>query len=647
MHKFNPSQLGYFLNFHLWEDAKKLLDFQINQMDKNPHYHTLSMFYYQKIVSVKNQLDRERYFQQKVANNLFYGLENEFNVYDYVIPKSHLGLRNQKFFTYPMRVLYYSIGLYLLKVSQDFLQGYVNNNKQFQCFYGGNLHFNDDKLVIKHKTTFYKDYYKEFKRQLINQVDDNNQDINNKLVIKLDIQNYFDNICMTKMLDKIDAFVKPNHKKNLNFDASTKEQIVFYFNYITSNQGGIPQADNNIVSGFLGYIYLLFGDLAIDTDICKYRHFIKEHKIIRFVDDTYVIMNFAPNTKKEKKEEIADSLTSRISDILHDELGLRLNTKTRVYWLDDKKHRDELRKNLKKVSPDYYVDDDEDQETPENKIKNIFTVLENLKASSIDVSLFPDGSLEEDTLKEVYDKKVNQLLKKPDNQTRIEQIFRDFNFDLVKVMPREIILIISKNPNILVQFVKFLESKQNITTRDLFLIINFLCHTEFEKNKISLLKQLKNNASFSQIATVYETGKIASNSPGYYSLSAKKIINRIAKDPHIIEQIRLRVFNEKIGSYSVALNHLLNEIHGICMLIDNNSQNTNKKYEADDVVKYLASKCLPHEICIDIRNLFDRRNHNTVSHPGSEQKIAWAVTKKEYLQYRDAVGKCLEIILNS
>lgn len=37
---------------------------------------------------------------------------------------------------------------------------------------------------------------------------------------------------------------------------------------------------------------------------------------------------------------------------------------------------------------------------------------------------------------------------------------------------------------------------------------------------------------------------------------------------HIIEQIRLRVFNEKIGSYSVALNHLLNEIHGICMLID-------------------------------------------------------------------------------
>ncbi len=116
----------------------------------------------------------------------------------------------------------------------------------------------------------------------------------------------------------------------------------------------------------------------------------------------------------------------------------------------------------------------------------------------------------------------------------------------------------------------------------------------------------------------------------------------LSKEAHIIEQIRLRILNEKIGSYSVALNHLLNEIHAICMLLE---QNQKKKYEADDAVKYLSSKCVPHEICLDIRNLFDRRNRNTVSHPGSVQNIAWGVPKNEYIKYRNAVGKCLKIIL--
>lgn len=157
MQNFNSSQLGYFLNFTFWQQAKKLLDFQIQQMEKNKHYNTLSMFYYKQIVPLTTALETEDYFNQRVASNLFYGLKREFASHDYVIPKACLGLRNQKFFTYPMRVLYYSIGLYLLKLSQKSLQDYVKSNKHLNCYYGGSLHFEDKSLIINHKTTFYQD----------------------------------------------------------------------------------------------------------------------------------------------------------------------------------------------------------------------------------------------------------------------------------------------------------------------------------------------------------------------------------------------------------------------------------------------------------------------------------------------------------
>lgn len=636
MQNFSSSQLGYFLDFSLWQQAKKLLDFQIQQMEKNKHYNTLSMFYYKQIAPLATALETEDYFNQRVASNLFYGLEREFAFYDYVIPKACLGLRSQKFFTYPMRILYYSICLYLLKLSQELLQGYVKSNNRFQCYYGGDLRFNDESLVIKHETTFYKQNYKKFKGQVRKQA---NNDIDSKLVIKLDVQNYFDNISVLSLLDKLDRFVKPSIKEKLRFDASTKEQINFYFNYISENKGGIPQADNNIVSDFLGYLYLLFSDLVIDTEVSKHQAVIKEHQIVRFVDDTFIIINFIEKTEKRQKEAIADSLTSQISDVLHYNSGLRLNTKTRLYWLSIPAQKEDLLKDLKKVSPEYHFNDDDSEETPQNKIVNIFDELQKLKDSSIDISLGYDGSLQEEILKEVYDDCVNQLLGTEDSKHLIEKMFIDFNFDLVKAMPREIIIIISHSQIVANNFVEFLSRKTNLTTRDVYLIIKFLCQTNFrDKN---LLKKLEDNDSFRHIVSVYGEAKIASESPGYYDLSGVKAL-RISQDSHIIEQIRLRVFNERIGYYSVALSHLLNEAHAICLLLDSNKKN---KYEADDAVKYLSAKCVSHETCIDIRNLFDRRNRNTVSHPGSVQNIAWGVTKDEYLKYLDAVGKCLKVIL--
>jgi hypothetical protein len=112
--------------------------------------------------------------------------------------------------------------------------------------------------------------------------------------------------------------------------------------------------------------------------------------------------------------------------------------------------------------------------------------------------------------------------------------------------------------------------------------------------------------------------------------------------PEVIEQIRMRVFHERSQSYSVALNHLLNEIHGLCIRKEAADK---RQYDVNDVFKLLTSNNIPCETRIKIRNLFDRRNSNGVSHPGSGNNMAWEVTKEEYLDYYKHVGECFERLL--
>ena len=143
-----------------------------------------------------------------------------------------------------------------------------------------------------------------------------------------------------------------------------------------------------------------------------------------------------------------------------------------------------------------------------------------------------------------------------------------------------------------------------------------------------------------QIMEFYIAGDISTDSPGYFGVKDSQV-SKIADYANVIEQIRLRVQCERRHDYSVGLNHLLNEIHAICRRIDPKAT-TSKKYEATQVVEFLRSAKIPHETCIKIRNLFDRRNKNPVSHP---DPIAWPVSINEYFDYHKHVGACLTCIL--
>jgi hypothetical protein len=91
------------------------------------------MISYQKLGNDVVQLEAEEYFYKKVACNLFFGLEEEFAIIPYVVPKAGLGLRNYKFLTYPMRAVYYAVGLYLVKLSDEYLKNFYRKRKQIRA----------------------------------------------------------------------------------------------------------------------------------------------------------------------------------------------------------------------------------------------------------------------------------------------------------------------------------------------------------------------------------------------------------------------------------------------------------------------------------------------------------------------------------
>ena len=632
----NTPQLGYFLDYNRhWLQALDLLKHQLqtkkgNGSKKgNRHFNTLEMFYYEKLEEFFEKLESEEYFKTRIANNLFYGLK-EFTVVPYTRPKSNLGLRRYKFMTCPMRVLYYAVGLYLLELSQEYLQDY-KSHEHIQANYGGKLHLEAGKLNLNLNSIYYQSHYKKFRNRLRQEIKGNPQ---RKVIIYLDIANYFDELSIPKLLDLLEKRVKSSIRREMRYDFTTQAQLISFFDFVVGGASGIPQSDNNVISDFIGYLFLAFGDLFLDDELRKNNDPVEDYAIIRYVDDIYISITFKEQDK-DLRDQFLNSLTPRIADCFYENLGLQLNPKTRLFNLEKEGDKQELKKKLKKVSPGIEIADEENNEQPSDKIEKIFRQLEKLKSSSIDPHFKGHRELEEEVLKEVYDEKVQEILKKSDYKSHLKGIFMSsggFDFELANAYPLPIIILILECDDVPKKFEQFLLSKEDLTSRDVYLILSYLCQIEFDQAE--LLELLKRSPQIKEVMEIFEDSSLPTLI-GYYGLRAEQV-SKIA-EPNVTEQIRLRVLCELKEEYSVALNHLLNEIQAICYVLDKGAKGT-KKYEANQVATFLRNQNVSHKTQTQIRNLFDRRNKSLVSHA---DPTAWTVTKDEYINYRSHVGDCL------
>ncbi|MFH1185120.1 MAG: AbiA family abortive infection protein [Chloroflexota bacterium] len=630
------SGLGYFIEHDLWEQGIKLLDFQLSLKRVNRHFNTLSMIYYARLAKDDRAKVRHRsYFKGRIANNLMYGLRREFAVHHYPIPKSNLGIRKYSFLTYPLRIAHYTLCIYILRVAQEFLAEYHRKCPKIHSGYGGRLDFDEATGAIRlgPDTVLYKKHYLAFRSAVRRELRGR---LATKIVIKLDIENYFEDVSIRILLDHLKSAVKPSIQRKLRFDVTTIEQIASFYHFLAGASKGIPQADNDVCSNFMGFLYLVFGDLTLDQRIAALGKVVKDWAVIRYVDDIYISISFDRRTNRREREAAANLLAAEIADGFYRELGLRLNAKTQLYWLDKKPDRRDLLQSLKRVSPGYDLPSGGSRPVSvQRRVQSILSRLENLKGTSPFASR---DDLTDEVFKEIYEADVQAEFRKRPNLARLRSIFGGFNFDLIVGQTREIVLLILLDKGVEKRFRSFLLSKSVITFRDAHFILTYLCQSRFRATK--LLDQLRTYPAMSRIVTVFLAKTTYSTDPGYHDMPERKTL-RIAGFPNVIEQIRLRAFAEQRGDYSVALNHLLNEIQSVCHRVER-SPVQQKAYTANHVDQFLQRMALPHDVRIGVRNLFDRRNKNPVAHA---DEISWPVEEQEFVRYREVVAQVLRAIL--
>ena len=136
-----------------------------------------------------------------------------------------------------------------------------------------------------------------------------------------------------------------------------------------------------------------------------------------------------------------------------------------MYWLSSVSDVKDLLRNLKKVSPGYELPDDNRKTNPQEIVDLIFRQLEKLKLRSLDPTFDDRSDVDDEILKQVYDKSVSALLKAPANLQRIEAIFNGFKFDVVAAQPREILIVLLLDSQARLAFERYLTSKAKLSSR--------------------------------------------------------------------------------------------------------------------------------------------------------------------------------------
>ena len=351
----------------------------------------------------------------------------------------------------------------------------------------------------------------------------------------------------------------------------------------------------------------------------------------------YISITFCADAGESDSEDFLGGLFCKTSDILYNRLGLRVNPKANFYRLEDENQRTDLLDRLRKTSPGYYVDDD-DGGTPEDKIGNIFTEIEQLWTLGVESFFQKADELQEEILKEVYDRRVDQMLRRADHSRNIDILFEGCNHNLIRRSPKEIIVLLLKSERSKEACRTFLLDLQTVTISDADMILIYLAQIGFDDCELTDL--LARNTHMKEIVKVLRHAEIDLECSGYFGVSAKGL-SIVAEIGEAMDQIRLRRYYESMNIYSLALNHLVNELQAICHRLDNSSGEVGQSYGANAVVGFLESVGVDHDIRITIRNLFDRRNINVISHPTLPGAGFVGVSSDDYERYRGSVaGAC-------
>lgn len=648
--------LGYYITEQYVHKALELLDLQLEQ--NSPLYNTVDFTIYR---STRESFNSELFYDHFIKHDSFYYFNDIFQVINYYGVQRSYKIREFHYFTWEMLVLYYAVGFYI----RDLLDKYIINstaifsNKPINIFYGGSLN-----LKKPNKSDiYYYDDYKEFlhlKEKLTEPEEDKI-----KYAISLDIKSFFYSINHKILLDIVERKTYSTTKKALHFNEFTKEAIEFYLKYLVKDSKGIPVSGQNIISSFFSSIYFSdFDEFIVDKFLSR-----DKFHYIRYVDDFYLIIT-EDLTKPivEIRQEIYD-IENEIADFLitHLKLSVSSSKSDRFEIKDTEAHLNFLNTTGFESPFEQEFDYEElydssilslqtKDKTPPEIFNECIDILKELKAQEFTLPQLNIESKKSSYLnfilihKQCLEYSKSEAAKQQVRDSRIFSNFNSLDFILLKI--KVLLHLLTEDETMRQKFFSFLLDSlvtpnsltQKITIIDKFIHqFQFLIATSHSPEKEILqteyqkyigllnlaLKPLLIDSSNNYLPILYKainTDFVLIEFKGMYSpefLSQDRCIP-------LMQQIKQRTLNEKIGFYNVCFNHLLNEFQNLFERAFFNGKHVKATQIRD---RMALEKFKINEIKF-ISEFFDRRNQNSISHTNQQEIGFGGVSQKEYENYK-------------
>lgn len=622
------------IEFKHWQQAVRLLQFQIDRMEKgNKHFRTLSMFLYRVFLKKNTFVSTEEFFDTYIKSNLYFAMTKEFAVFKYGIPKGKLGNRNYRMLSVPLRLAHYAYGIYILDLTQEFLDETVRKRKRIKAFYGGELRLNARELILKADRVWFFDSYKRFQRSLKHSI--KKTPGSRKVVFSFDVAAFYDRLSIQHLLRELEQVIPSSAKAYLNFTGRHPMEITEFYRYIMDGVG-IPQSDNDVISDFLGFLFLSLVDLSLEDLLQKFLSG-QNFSIVRYVDDYYVVVDLPENLNTAEVGKLAKKMAEKISDLFHDRWQLSLNDKASVFDCTDQTDFRSLTDKIKRVSnPFSYVEIDDDDDGILERAALLLDLLAELKESP-PRALLEVTSANSEALKDVFSEQIQAALKKVEFQGRLKDICTDLDFDLIKSCAKEFTCLFHLHAEVWENYIQHLIKSEDETGRDANLMVLALCQSEFKEQR--LIDRLSTSVHFRKILEAMRDFDIDPDKISYFNLD-KNQISKVLGCWHLIHQARRRSFACRDSNLSLAINHLCTELVELLKYYnEKKARNGNKNLTSKDVLDWMSELDCSNEDTIVIKNLFDRRNNNGISHASLGDSVYEEIYETEYRLFLKSAEK--------
>ena len=614
-------ELDDFFDYNQWKDACELLEAQINLINRNKHFNTLNLQYFNSLsLEYREEVKSQDFFEKYISNLLFYGLEDVVFNNIYYVPKNRFSYRKMSYNSLVVRLINNAIGLYLYKVSEKFVNEFVNNkDSNISSRYGGKIKYNDNgKISLNKENLYYKQQYKEFTKELLEYINDNE---NNRLIIKLDIQDFYENIKVKDFLKILESKVGYTIRNKYKYDKRKIENISDFYKFIMNGQDGIPQSDNDIVTSFIASLYMKLIDIDIITLINNMRmEKLKKYKIIQYCDDTYLILDFN-EINQNNMYIIVNRIIQETSLKLVKKYNLRFNNKSKIFDLSIEEKIKEIKKYIK-INSQVEIELSKG-EKPQKIFDDIISKIQVFSSQGINDA--DEESLLE-SLKKIYNDSVEGIINKKENLKILEDTIIQLDLNKIFLSNKYLVTLACKNESTKQKLLEYIENLNNKNNNKFYYILEYIC-----KEDIAYLEKIKDINLKDEYKNILKFKNLDKKSLGYMNLNLDKLKKIISVDSRIIQQIKYRRINEVSHNYNIAFNHLVNEVKSILNKTYSLSIEE-KNYIVNNVKDDLFKNKYNLSTIINICNIFDRRNNNMISH--SNGKV---INKDEYDQYKEQI----------